>query len=131
MNLFQAHILTQDPKYLRAGDRAAQFSVGANPDNMVFTTGLGQRSPRHPMISDYRITGQAPPPGITIYGPADFSVYRDDWSFNLFADKAFPPAQDWPTVESYFDVYQHPIAAEFTVDYMVAAAYSWGYLAAR
>ena len=129
--LFQAHVLTQDPKYLRAGVSAAQFSGGANPDNMVFTTGLGQRSPRHPMISDYRITGQAPPPGITIYGPADFSIYRDDWSFNLFADKAFPPAQNWPTVESYFDVYQHPIAAEFTVDYMVDSAYTWGYLAAR
>ena len=130
-NLFQAHVLTGDAKYLRAGLNAAQFSAGANPDNLVFTTGLGERSPQNPMIADYRITRQAPPPGITLYGPADFTIYRDDWSFKLFADKAFPPAQDWPTVESYFDVYQHPIAAEFTVDYMVAAAYTWGYLAAR
>lgn len=131
VNLFQAHILTRDPKYLKAGLKAAQFSAGANPDNLVFTTGLGARSPQNPMIADYRITQQTPPPGITVYGPADFTFYRDDWSFNLFADKAFPHAQDWPTVESYFDVYQHPIAAEFTVDYMVSAAYTWGYLAAR
>ena len=130
-NFFQAHILTQDPKYLLAGVQAAQFSAGANPDNLVFTTGLGVRSPQNPMVPDYRITGQAPPPGITIYGPADFTLYSDDWSFNLFADKAFPPAQDWPTVESYFDLYLHPIAAEFTVDYMVDATYTWGYLAAR
>lgn len=131
VNLFQAHILTGDPKYLEAGTSAAQFSAGANPDNLVFTTGLGERSPQNPMIADYRITGQTPPPGITLYGPADFTLYRDDWSFNLFANEAFPPAHEWPTVESYFDVYQHPIAAEFTVDHMVDAAYTWGYLAAR
>ncbi len=43
----------------------------------------------------------------------------------------FPPPQTWPTSENYFDIYRYPMGAEFTVDYMVAAAYTWGYLAAR
>lgn len=130
-NLLQAHALTQDPAYLLAGIDATQFSGGANPANMVFTTGLGERSPQHPLIVDQRITGQMPPPGITLYGPADFTVYSEDWSLNQLASNAFPHPVEWPSAESYFDVYLHPISTEFTVDYMVSAAYTWGYLAAR
>ena len=130
-NLLQAHALTDDPKYLLAGLNSTQFSGGANPANMVFTTGLGTRSPQNPLIIDQRITGQAPPPGITLYGPADFTIYSEDWSLNQLASSAFPHPTEWPSAESYFDVYMHPISTEFTVDYMVSAAYTWGYLAAR
>ena len=131
VNLLQAHALSQDPKYLLAGLDATQFSGGANPDNLVFTTGLGDRTVQNPLIIDQRITGQEPPPGITLYGPADFTVYNDDWSFVSLAGNTFPNAWEWPSVESYFDVYMHPISTEFTVDYMVSSAYTWGYLAAR
>ena len=48
VNILQAHALTQDPKYLLAGVGSTQFSGGANPDNLVFTTGMGDRSPQHP-----------------------------------------------------------------------------------
>lgn len=131
VNLLQAHTLTQDPKYLVAGINSTQFSVGANPENMVFTTGLGDRSPQNPLVIDQRITAQAPPPGITVYGPADFNAYRDYWALRELNQFTFPAPWEWPTVENYFDVYLYPLGAEFTVDYMASSAYTWGYLSAR
>ncbi len=131
VNLLQAHALTQDPKYLTAGINSTQFSGGANPENMVFTTGLGERSPQNPLVIDQRITAQTPPPGITVYGPADFNAYRDYWALRELEQFTFPSPWQWPAVENYFDVYLYPIGAEFTVDYMVSATYTWGYLAAR
>ncbi len=131
VNILQAHALTQDPKYLQAGISSTQFAAGANPDNMVMTTGMGARSPQNPLIIDQRITAQAPPPGITVYGPADFSTYSDYWTLKELAPHTFPNPWAWPTVENYFDVYLYPLGAEFTVDYMVSSAYTWGYLSAR
>jgi len=131
MNLLQAHVLTQDPKYLLAAVGSTQFAGGANPDNLVFTTGLGDRSPQHPLIIDQRFTGQSPPPGITVYGPADLSFYSDFWTIKELTKSMFPNPRQWPAVESYFDIYLYPLGAEFTVDYMIHPAYTWGYLAAR
>jgi endoglucanase len=131
VNILQAHALTQDSKYLLAGIGSTQFSAGANPDNTVFTTGLGDRNPKNPLIIDQRITGQAPPPGITVYGPADFESYSDYWLLEEIASSTFPSPAEWPTIENYFDVYMYPLGAEFTVDYMLSSTYTWGYLAAR
>jgi len=131
INLLRAHALTGKPDYLQAGLSGTQFAAGANPDNLVFTTGLGDRSPQHPLIIDQRITGQTPPPGITLYGPADFNFYADYWVLDSIGDDMFPPPQKWPNVENYLDVFSNPMGAEYTVDYMVTSAYTWGYLAAR
>jgi endoglucanase len=130
--LLRAHFLTQETQYLSAALLASQFSAGANPDNMVFTTGLGIRSPKHPLIFDQRITQQAPPPGITVYGPFDQQFYGNFWTIQEFKDSLFPKITDWPGVESYFDVFLMPIATEFTImETMGPTTYTWGYLAAR
>lgn len=132
VSIVRAHHLTQDPKYLRAAVLATQFALGANPDNMSYTTGLGQRSPRHPLIVDQRVMGTTPPPGITVYGPYDPVTNSDFWAIDLFKDVLFPAPIDWPTVESYFDIYLFPMATEFTVMQTIApSAYLWGYLAAN
>ncbi|MFK8183874.1 MAG: glycoside hydrolase family 9 protein [Phormidesmis sp.] len=131
VDILQAHALTGDAKYLLAGINSTQFALGANPDNMTFTTGMGDRSPQNPLIIDQRVTGQNPPPGITLYGPADFRFYNDYWTLFEIADNTFPSPWEWPAVENYFDIYSYPIGAEFTVDYMLSSAYTWGYLAAR
>ncbi len=131
VNLLQAHALTQDPKYLQAGLSSTQFSGGANPDNMVFTTGLGSRAPKNPLILDQRLTNQPPPSGITIYGPADLNFYSSFWTIQEIADDTFPAPAEWPAVETGFDIYLYPLGSEFTVDYMILPAYTWGYLAAR
>lgn len=129
--LLRAHALTGGDRYLNAALLASQFSVGANPDNMTYTTGLGPRSPRNPLIVDQRITGDLLP-GITLYGPIDTDFYGNEWFFDVLASVAVPPARQWPSVETYFDIYFVPNINEFTVmQSMADAAYVWGYLAGR
>ncbi|MEL6855923.1 MAG: glycoside hydrolase family 9 protein, partial [Cyanobacteria bacterium J06607_13] len=97
INVLRAHALTQEAHYLQAGISGTQFAAGANPANMVFTTGLGDRTPQNPLISDYRITRQDPPPGITLFGPADFDFYKDYWVIDRIAPVTFPHPSKWPT----------------------------------
>jgi endoglucanase len=130
-DLLRAHALTGDEKYLQSAILAAQFALGANPDNMVYTTGLGYRSPQDPLIVDIRATGQSPPPGITVYGPLDLIWRSDYWAVNLFKDVTSPSPWEWPTVESYFDVFSYVPVTEFTVMQTIGpTAYGLGYLAA-
>jgi endoglucanase len=132
--LLRAHAVTQDDKYLKAALLSTQFALGANPENMTYTTGLGQRSPQHPLLIDQRVLGRTPPPGITVYGPIDSVEYADLWSTKWLKDTkaVYPPIGDWPTTESYFDLLLVPATAEFTVMQTIApSAYTWGYLAAR
>ena len=131
--LMRAHVLTGDVKYLEAAVLACQFSAGANPDNLVYTTGLGHRSPQHPLIIDQRIMGTPPPPGITVYGPLDLTQFKDYWTAKyLLKDITFPNPWAWPTAEAYFDIYRFPAVTEFTIHQTMApTAYAWGYLAAR
>ena len=130
--LLRAHELTKDNAYLEAAILGCQFSAGANPDNMTFTTGLGQRAPQHPLLKDQRILGQPPPPGITVYGPIDPVDFGDYWMFEALASVTVPSVRDWPAVETYFDVFTVPAINEFTVmQSMTDTAYAWGYLSAR
>jgi endoglucanase len=132
ITLLRAHYLSQDDRYLKAATLATQFAAGANPLNLVYTTGLGQRSPQHPLITDHRITGQAPPPGITVYGPMDPKSFPSDWFTKLMAPAMYPAWSQWPTTEAYFDVYPAVGMSEFTVMQTIGpTAYTWGYLAAR
>lgn len=132
VTLLRAHYLTGDERYLNAATRASQFSAGANPLNISYTTGIGHRYPRNPLIIDQRITGQAPPPGITVYGPLDPKAFPDDWFTKLMEPAIYPKWSQWPATEAYFDVYTAVAMSEFTIMQTIApTAYTWGYLAAR
>ena len=131
-NLVRAHIVTGRPEYLRAAVLACQSGAGANPCNICFTTGVGASGPRHPLVVDARITGQAPPPGITVLGPLNLALNKDDWQVKLVAPYCYPPPLEWPTTEAYFDVFWFPMICEFTVHQTLGPnIYAWGYLAAR
>jgi endoglucanase len=130
--LLRGHFLSQEIKYLSAALLSSQFSAGANPDNMVFTTGLGLRSPKHPLVLDQRLSNQAPPPGITVYGPFDTQFYGDFWTIKEFRESLYPKIESWPSVETHFDIFLMPITTEFTImETMGPTTYVWGYLAAR
>ncbi|NJR69437.1 MAG: hypothetical protein HC771_12825 [Synechococcales cyanobacterium CRU_2_2] len=130
--LIRAHALTKDKKYLKAALLGCQFSSGANPLNMTYTTGLGQRFPQHPLVVDQRALGQAPPPGITVYGPLDPEASTEDWNIQQIASQVYPKLEQWPATEAYFDVYLLPAVAEFTVHETLApVAYAWGYFATQ
>lgn len=134
--LFHAHALTGNKKFLKAGILASQYSAGANPNNMVYTTGIGHRNPNMILVKDARVSGQAPPPGITVYGPVDMQDpdgygAQWDWAVKLFEDQVNPNPYEWPTSEAYFDSYNFIPMVEFTVQQSIGpTAYTWGYIAA-
>ncbi|MBT9313548.1 glycoside hydrolase family 9 protein [Leptothoe kymatousa] len=135
--LFHAHSLTGDEAYLRFGILATQFAAGANPSNMMYTIGLGHRNPKMPLMADVRVTGQEPPPGITVYGPMDVqnpNGHAGNWeeAIKKFAPEMNPSPWEWPTSEAYFDSYYYVPVTEFTVHQSIGpTAYSWGYIAAN
>jgi endoglucanase len=133
--LLRAHHLTGQDKYLQAGILGLQFTAGANPDNMMFTTQLGERFPADPLVADARATGSAPPPGITVYGPFDYNHYglQDgaQWAFSHFEQDLYPKIGDWPVTANYVDSYYVTPVTEFTIPQTMAPiAYGFGYLAA-
>lgn len=125
--VLRAYHLTGKPEYLVAGLRASQFSSGANPENLVETTGLGSNSIKHPMWLDAPLSGQPTPEGITVYGIDDWHLGGDQGVANMS-----PPYLKWPVTESYTDTGGVVIVNEFTVDQVwTYTTWAWGYLAAR
>ncbi len=134
----RAHYLTGKEKYLSGLLRATNFSVGANPDNRAFTTGVGFDPPISPLHFDSRLNGQLPPDGLSVYGayePESLPVYTEgnDWvHIWKVGETMFPASRTWPSTEFYVDLFLWPMMNEFTiVQNMGPTAYSWGYLAAR
>jgi endoglucanase len=139
--LMRAHFLTDKPAYYAAAVRGIAFSLGANPMNMTYTTGVGHRWPYNAMVLDTRRTGQPVPAGITVFGQVDYAHARDrkntwhlgalDW-FLVRKQAIYPDPYTWPVNESYWDIHQWPSACEFTPQStMGQVSYLWGYLAAR
>ncbi|QDT36649.1 glycoside hydrolase family 9 protein [Stratiformator vulcanicus] len=131
----RAHYLTGGKKYLAATVASCQYSGGANPMNMAYTTGIGPRHPQAPLHIDSRISGQKPPDGITVYGQSDrragyeFNQWAHKWYFNRFGSV---PSRDWPTAEAYVDLGTLPSMNEYTIHQCFSpTSFTWGYLAAR
>lgn len=132
VDLVRAHYITGDERYLKTILFTAQFGAGANPNNMVFTTGLGHKSPQNPLHRDHRVSNQKAPHGITINGPHDIEQAKEQWTVKLFEKEIHPSYAQWPTTESFLDIYSFEPITEFTVHSTIALnAYVWGYLAAR
>jgi endoglucanase len=131
----RAHVLTGDQKYLRALVLASQTGAGANPLNICYTTALGHAAPKHALHIDSRILHQPAPPGLTLAGPMDWKheiAKQFSWARDMVAPHLFPPIEEWPAIESFWDVFWNPLSCEYTVHKPMAGnAYVWGYLAAR
>jgi endoglucanase len=135
-DLIHAHFLTHDPKYLAGAIQATQFQSGANPNNVVYTSGLGANSVRNPFKIDARRTGQPMPIGLTPYGNIDLARWGDQkwisWPITYFLSKnTVPDPYNWPVNEAYWDLGGWPAFNEFTVDAWAPNIAVWGYLAAR
>ncbi len=101
------------PKYLAGAVQACLFPGGANPSNMVYTSGVGANPVRHPLNLDSRLTGQPAPVGLTPYGNVDLARWGDQawitWPITYyFGALSQPNPTEWPTTEAYFDVYFMP-----------------------
>ena len=139
--LMRAHYLTGKAKYKTAFVRGVLFSVGANPMNMTYTSGVGHEWPRNAMVLDSRRTARAVPKGITVFGQVDYADARArnnkwqlgalDW-FLVRKKTIYPDPFTWPVNESYWDIHQWPAACEFTPQSTMGnVSYMWGYLAAQ
>ena len=111
-SLMIAHRLTQDPKYVLAISRIAQYAMGANPNNASHTSGMGARQVTVFNLDAY-YNGVALPEGITIYGP----YYRHSWNAKELESALggiYPEWKHWPWAESVFNLRYAPMT-EYTV----------------
>ncbi len=137
VQLCRAHYLTGEVRYLEAIVRATQYSLGANPSNLVYTTGLGINPLRNPFHIDSRVSGQNAPSGITVYGQFDYARQHGDEKAlgplrHELGTACVPDPLSWPLTEAYFDVYRWPAMTDWTPQQtMGTVSYVWGYLAAR
>lgn len=139
--LMRAHYLTGQADYFTAIVRSIQFSLGDNPMNMTYTTGVGHEWPRNAMCLDSRRTARAAPVGITVFGQVDYNDAKkrnNTWQLGalnwyLVRKKAITPdPYTWPVIESYWDIFYWPSACEFTPQRTMGnVSYMWGYLAAQ
>ena len=132
--LVRAHALSKDPKYLKAILRSTLFTAGANPMNLCLTTGLGENHVMNVLHEDSKHTGQIAPIGISVFGPSELSANARPGSEveQRLRPGTTPAITEWPTVESYFDVFWFISQNEYVIDRPLGqTAYVWGYLAAR
>lgn len=134
--LTRAHFLTGKTEYLAGAVAATGFSGGANPNNLVYTSGLGANPVQNPFHLDARRSGQQMPVGLTPYGNVDFARWGDQqwimWPITYFLSKnTTPHPLAWPVNEAYWDTGGWPALNEFTVDAWTPNVAVWGYLAAR
>jgi endoglucanase len=122
---------TRKPEFLSALLNAAQFSMGANPSNMTFTTRMGYDYPRLPLHVDSDHLNVPPPEGIVLYGPVSSDI--PPWSLSLWEGAMFPAWRDWPVCENYVNLgILDANTNEYTVmQSMQAGMFVWGYLALR
>jgi endoglucanase len=139
VSLVRAYQLTGEERYLVGAIRACLFPAGANPSNLVYTSGLGS-NPVKAMNMDALATGQPAPIGLTPYGNIDLQRWASHgqggwitWPITWFVGKhTQPDCYAWPTSEAYWDVRFWPAYNEFCVDQTMGPnAYVWGSLAAR
>lgn len=130
----RAYTLTGQQKYLSYAVKTSLFSVGANPQNMSFTTKLGHRYPEFPLqVNRTMMNVKEPYSGYTVYGlydmgPAPWWITK--WL--ITPTNSAPSISEWPINESYWDVESWPMVNENTIyQSMTPSLYVWGYLAGR
>ncbi len=135
--LIGAHILSGEEQFLEGLLKCSLFSMGANPLNLCYITGMGQRF-IEPFYLDYEYTGLPIPAGIPAYGPVrlDNPLPPDNvWGWHERRAKGYANAlkpsdiRDWPLVELYFRYVGYPAMNEYTIQQgMREQLTRWAYL---
>ncbi len=125
------HHLTGDDALLEVLQADVQYTLGANPLNMTYMTGLDNvRGPEELLNLDAETLGYGPVPGITVYG--DFNIQDYGWDFyhDIMYPDQWPNIWQAPVAESWqgFSIYV-PVT-EYTVQQgIIDMSYVTGYLA--
>lgn len=116
MTLLRAWLLSGDEELLAHAQRCASVSLGANPLDRSYVTGVGANPPRHPLIVDTFSGGLPVWPGTPVYGP--HQIGRDE---QWVIDHRLQPAgttgdlHKIPYLRSWFDLGDVGPMNEFTV----------------
>jgi endoglucanase len=134
VGLLRAYLVTGDERFRRAAVTAASFTLGANPLDTSFVTGMGTRAVRNPLVVDQRVGGLPVWPGTPVFGPHDIGLLADEgWieRYLLAPAGTFPALADTPYLWSWFDLPDIAQMNEYTMHQSHAPALStFGTLAA-
>ncbi|HEY3319764.1 MAG TPA: glycoside hydrolase family 9 protein [Planctomycetota bacterium] len=107
------------------------YFLGTNALNQTWVTGLGIRPVREVFHMDAWYNGKGKPhPGIVPYGPwqkghdLGMGPWDNDWPNKTL----YPPIDQWPGNERWFDNRNAPLSGEFTIHQntcYAAAAFGW------
>ncbi|GJM29643.1 MAG: hypothetical protein DHS20C17_22780 [Cyclobacteriaceae bacterium] len=132
-----AHLITNDRKYTDVMSKTIQYTMGANPMNRSFISGLGERW-FIPYQLDWEVANVPAPSGIPTYGPATHTEEKWGWKDNsaaiMLENAGLYPNKllDWPHVEKCFNNTWIAPINEFTVSHpMGELIFLTGYLAQR
>lgn len=128
--LVKAHILSGDERFFAAIIGDSQFGLGANPDNLVYTTGLGERSVQTALHADGLAIGQIPD-GLTLFGQWNRKKRGNHWGLEAVDEVSYPEMSRAPVHETFHAYIKSPVLSEFSINATLGpVAYVWGYLAA-
>ena len=136
MPLIVAHTVSGDKKYLTAQQINCDNSLGTNPLNMSWVTGLGGRSPKEILLIDsWYMNKPDPVPGMSIAGPfknvpADTKGAAGDWNWVVAYShkRVYPSVEQWPLLELFFNNRNCPCPNEPMTGTNAMTAASFGYL---
>lgn len=116
MTLLRAWSLTGDARFVAHAQQCASVSLGANPLDRSFVTGVGAHPPRHPLIVDTFSGGLPVWPGTPVYGPHQLGK-DEQWviDYRLEPAGATGDLHKIPYLRSWFDLGDVGPMNEFTV----------------
>jgi hypothetical protein len=114
--LLQAHKLTGEPSYLKWAWQTPNPQLGANPQALSYITGIGARSPLHPLSKLSKFDGSVSPlRGIPVHGPhfhlpglwAEMTAVNEG-----YVPRGRPAAEKPKRAEDFADAY--PVLRRYT-----------------
>ncbi len=123
-----AHHISGDDKYLNTIQAAVDYSLGGNPLNMCWVTGLGDRYPKQILhLDSWYDDKEQMVPGQIPYGPNRLPNRGDrgfngPWDSDMGNALVYPDESLWPAHELYFENRYCPITNEYTVHQNIGPA---------
>jgi len=119
LELAVGYALSRDRAYLGALATTADHNLGINNLGITWITGVGPRHPNHVFHMDawYNQRGGEYQPGLIPYGPwrKEADVPTGPWHVGWPHQTVYPPIDQWPGSERWFDNRNSPMNSEFTV----------------
>ncbi len=125
MDLAVAYRLSGNRAYEADLYTTCDYFLGTNSLNMTWVTGLGPRHPNMVFKMDSWYTGSGDPnPGIIPYGPwrKEHDRGQGPWDHDWVNKTVYPPIDQWPGAERWFDNRCAPLTSEYTIHQNMAPA---------